>query len=169
MITASSRFVVRLPIAPLRTSSVTMPPAVHPTIHPTPSYPRELEGLHVLVVDDEADARELVAELLGQCNVKVSLASNVRDALRLVESARPTIIVSDIGMPEEDGYVLIRELRALPSSKGGNTPAIALTAYVRAEDRTRTLVAGFNTHLPKPVEPAELLAVLASLTAVLRT
>lgn len=164
-----SRFVVRLPIAPLRTSSVTMPPAVHQTIHPTPSYPRELEGLHVLVVDDEEDARDLVAELLGQCNVKVSLASNVRDALRLVESVRPTIIVSDIGMPEEDGYVLIRELRALPSSRGGNTPAIALTAYVRAEDRTRTLVAGFNTHLPKPVEPAELLAVLASLTAVLRT
>lgn len=163
-----SRFVVRLPIAPLPTTSITMPPAIHPTAS-KPSYPRELEGLHVLVVDDEDDARELVAELLTECNVKVSSASNVRDALRLVESVRPTIIVSDIGMPEEDGYVLIRELRALPSSRGGNTPAIALTAYVRAEDRTKALVAGFNTHLPKPVEPAELLAVLASLTAVLRS
>jgi CheY-like chemotaxis protein len=78
------------------------------------------------------------------------------------------VIVSDIGMPEEDGYSLIRKLRALPPSKGGNIPAVALTAYARTEDRTKTLVAGFNMHIPKPVEATELLAVLASLTAVLR-
>jgi CheY-like chemotaxis protein len=100
--------------------------------------------------------------------VKVSTAASAREALAMVQTERPTVIVSDIGMPEEDGYSLMRQVRALPAAKGGNTPAVALTAYARTEERTKTLVAGYNMHLPKPVEPTELLAVLATLTAVLR-
>jgi CheY-like chemotaxis protein len=122
--------------------------------------------VHVLVVDDEPDARELLAEMLSACKARVSLAATVADALRIVESERPDVIVSDIGMPGEDGYALIRKLRALPAERGGKTPAVALTAYVRFEDRTKALVAGFNMHVPKPVEPTELLAVLASLEAL---
>jgi CheY-like chemotaxis protein len=119
-------------------------------------------------VDDEQDARELVAELLSRCNLWVSVAASAEDALRILRTERPAVIISDIGMPEEDGYALIRKVRALPPSEGGSTPAVALTAYARTEERTKTLVAGFNMHVPKPVEPAELLAVLASLTALLR-
>lgn len=162
-------FYVSLPIAPIRAPSLSRPPARELTaIGPPVRCPPEIEGIHVLVVDDEKDARDLVAELLLRCKVRVSTAASARHALAIVESERPTVVVSDIGMPEEDGYSLIRKIRALPPSKGGNTPAVALTAYARAEERTRTLVAGFNMHVPKPVEPTELLAVLASLTAVLR-
>jgi CheY-like chemotaxis protein len=128
-----------------------------------------LAGIHVLVVDDEEDARDLVAELLLRCKVRVSMAASVQEALRIVEADRPNVIVSDIGMPEEDGYALIRKLRALPPGRGGHTPAVALTAYARTEERTKSLVAGYNMHVPKPVEPTELVAVLASLTAVPRT
>jgi signal transduction histidine kinase/PAS domain-containing protein len=163
-------FTVRLPIDAPRTPSLFSPPAIQlMAANPAFRYPPEVEGIHVLVVDDEQDARDLIATLLSRCKVKVSTASNVRDALRIVESERPTVIVSDIGMPNEDGYSLIRKLRALPAARGGSTPAIALTAYARTEERTKTLVAGFNMHVPKPVEPTELLAVLASLAAVLRT
>ncbi len=131
------------------------------------SHP-ELENVHVLVVDDEEDARELVAVLLSSCKVRVSTAGSVDEAMRVVSDARPDIIVSDIGMPDEDGYALIRRLRGLPPGKGGTTPAIALTAYARAEERTRALISGFSMHLPKPVEPNELLEVLSNLTTVIR-
>jgi signal transduction histidine kinase/CheY-like chemotaxis protein len=161
-------FAVKFPISPLRTSLISRPPALHMAADPGATCAPELEGMHVLVLDDEEDARELVAALLSRCNVRVSTAANVQDALRIVEGERPTVVVSDIGMPEEDGYSFIRKLRSLPPSKGGNTPAVALTAYARTEERTKTLVAGFNMHVSKPVEPTELLAVLASLTAVLR-
>jgi PAS domain S-box-containing protein len=163
-------FCVSLPIAPIRTPSFARPPLLQlaPSA-PKAHCPPELEGVHVLVVDDEQDARELVAELLSRCKLRVSTAGSAQEALRIVQAERPGVIVSDIGMPEEDGYSLIRKVRALPPSEGGNTPAIALTAYARTEERTKTLVAGFNMHVPKPVEPAELLAVLASLTAVLRS
>lgn len=122
--------------------------------------------MHVLVVDDEVDARELVAEVLMSCKARVSTAGSVADALDYVRKHRPDVIVSDIGMPGEDGYALIRRLRALPTNQGGKTPAIALTAYARLEDRTKALVSGFNMHMTKPVEPAELIAVLASLAAL---
>ena len=81
----------------------------------------------------------------------------------MLKRERPDILVSDIGMPEEDGYAFIRKVRALSRETGGRTPAVALTAYARVEDRTRVLLAGFQSHVPKPVEPVELLAVLASL------
>jgi CheY-like chemotaxis protein len=87
----------------------------------------------------------------------------VAEALRLLGAERPDVLLSDIGMPGEDGYALIERLRALPPEAGGDLPVVALTAYARTEDRTRALLSGFSTHVPKPVEPLELLAVIASL------
>jgi CheY-like chemotaxis protein len=122
-----------------------------------------LEGVGVLLVDDDDDTREMLRTLLDGCGAAVRAASSVAEALRLFHEARPTVLVSDVGMPGEDGLVLIERIRALPASAGGNVPAVAVTAYARTEDRTRALLAGFNNHLPKPVEPMELLAVVASL------
>lgn len=93
-------------------------------------------------------------------------AGSVAEAIRLVREKRPDIVISDIGMPEEDGYALIKKLRRLSPEEGGRTPAVALTAYARTEERTKALVSGFNMHVPKPVEPSELLAVLTSLAAI---
>jgi CheY-like chemotaxis protein len=115
-------------------------------------------------VEDHDDARELLVQVLEPCKARVSTAANVPDALQLVERLRPDVILSDIGLPGEDGYAFIKKLRALPANQGGKTPAVALTAYARVEDRTKALVAGFNMHVPKPVDPAELMAVLASLS-----
>ncbi|MBA2502021.1 MAG: response regulator, partial [Pyrinomonadaceae bacterium] len=125
--------------------------------------PPELDGLRVLVVDDEPDARELLTVVLAQCGAEVTTAASVLDALAALEESRPDVIVSDIGMPEEDGYSLIRQIRALPDDRGGRIPAAALTAYAGAEDRKRALLAGFQLHIPKPVEPTELVAVVATL------
>ncbi len=85
------------------------------------------------------------------------------EALEALEKSKPEVLISDIGMPEEDGYALIRKVRALSAARGGKVPAIALTAYARTEDRVCALVAGFQVHLPKPIEPVELVAVVASL------
>jgi CheY-like chemotaxis protein len=125
-------------------------------------YP-SLEGISVLVVDDDADARALVKRVLENCGARVILAASAREALDLVPRERPDMILSDIGMPGEDGYEFIRKVRALHPDKGGRTPAAALTAFARAEDRMRALRAGYQTHAAKPVEPAELTAVVASL------
>src|SRR5262249_21620679 len=123
-------------------------------------------GISVLVVDDEADARELVAQVLEQEGVKVWKASSADEALRAVTELRPDVIVSDIAMPGEDGYALIGRVRSLERQHGGATPAVALTARARAEDRDLALAAGFDTHVPKPVEPSELLTILANLAQV---
>jgi PAS domain S-box-containing protein len=122
-----------------------------------------LAGITVLAVDDEPDALNLVRRVLESCGARVVTAGSARDALALVAAERPDMIVSDVGMPDEDGYDLIRRVRALPADRGGRTPAAALTAFARAEDRTRALRAGYQTHVAKPVEPAELTAVVASL------
>ncbi len=157
-------FTVSLPISPLRSPSFVRPPALHLTaVAPHLVYPPELEGVDVLVVDDEADARELLSALLARCKMRVTAAATVEEAIALVTKNRPDIVISDIGMPEADGYVLIKRLRALAPQDGGRTPAVALTAFARTEERTKALVSGFNMHVPKPVEPAELLAVLTSL------
>lgn len=123
----------------------------------------ELEGLHVLVVDDEEDTRRLVKTVLESCGAKVTIATNAAEALSVLQSARPDILISDLGMPDEDGYALIRKVRALSPDQGGQTPAAALTAYARVEDRLKSLRAGFQIHLPKPIEPIELVAVVANL------
>ena len=129
-----------------------------------------LEGVWALVVDDEADARELVATLLQQCGAKVTAVGSAVDALAVLTSEEhgrlPDVVVSDVSMPEVDGYELMRRVRELAPEMGGRIPAVALTAYGRSIDRIRALSAGFHMHMPKPVEPAELATVVASLTGL---
>ncbi len=122
-----------------------------------------IEGLKVLVVDDEPDARAMVRRLLEDCNATVFDAGSAEEAVGLVESHRPDILISDVGMPGEDGYALVRRVRALSAERGGNTPAVALTAYARATDRVSAITAGFQHHIAKPIQPAELIAIVASL------
>ena len=117
-----------------------------------------LAGLQVLVVDDDADARELLLDVLGEAGATVELADSASKALSAVPRFRPHVVVSDIGMPGEDGYSLMRRLSALSAADGGGIPTIALTAYSRAEDRTKALAAGFTTHMSKPVNPDDLAA-----------
>ncbi len=130
------------------------------------SFP--LDGVWALIVDDEADARELVATLLKQYGARVTAAAcaaEALDKLRKGESgARPDVLVSDISMPDEDGYMLIESVRRLPPDEGGKIPAIALTAFERPSDRIKALASGFSMHVPKPVEPEELAMVIANLT-----
>jgi PAS domain S-box-containing protein len=123
----------------------------------------KLEGLRVLVVDDEPDARQLLSTVLVQHEAQVVAVSSAPEALIALQQFQPDVLVSDIGMPQQDGYALIRQVRALSSEQGGRTPAVALTAYARAEDRTQALLAGFQLHVPKPVDPTELAAVVANL------
>ncbi|HET7403943.1 MAG TPA: ATP-binding protein, partial [Usitatibacter sp.] len=123
----------------------------------------DLSGLHVLVVDDDDDGRELVRRLIAECGAEVQLASSGAEALESVATRRPAAIVSDIGMPEMDGYEMMRRLRETSSSTAP-LPAIALTAFARPEDRERALACGFAAHVAKPVEPAELIATVARLT-----
>lgn len=140
------------------------PDRVHPTASqevPLDDAP-SIEGFNILVVDDEADTRELLITLLEQYGARVTAVASVAEALERLEQLQPDVLLSDIGMPDEDGYSLIRRVRGLSREQGGQTPAIALTAYARTEDRIRALEAGFQTHIAKPLEPAELVAVIKS-------
>lgn len=123
----------------------------------------DLSGLKVLVVDDEPDARTLIERVLGECEASVMLTASAAEALRLLDAEQADVLVSDIGMPDVDGYELIRRIRASGDSARGAIPAIALTAFARPEDRQRALEAGFHEHLSKPVEPSELVAKVAEL------
>ena len=122
-----------------------------------------LEGVTVLVVDDEPDARSVVRRLLEERHARVVTASSAAEALELVRRQRPAVLVSDIGMPVEDGHSLIRRVRALGTADGGETPAVALTAYARSEDRVRAIENGFQMHVAKPVEAGELVRIVAAL------
>jgi PAS domain S-box-containing protein len=128
----------------------------------------DLEGFHVLVVDDEADARALIRAILSRCNAKVSTASSAAEGFQAVRQHQPDLILSDIGMPVEDGYEFLIKLRQLSDVEGGDTPAVALTAFARSEDRRRALMAGFQMHLAKPIEPSELLAVASTFCVATR-
>jgi len=125
--------------------------------------PCALDGITVLLVEDETDTRDLLTTILQECGARVIAVGSAKDALASIQSELPNVLLSDIGMSGESGYDLIREIRALPSEKGGAVPAVALTAYAGPSDRRRALVAGFHVHLAKPVEPDELLAVIGSL------
>ena len=127
------------------------------------AHPPMLQGVRVLVVDDEAEARELLTVVLEQCGAQVQVAASAGQALEALEQSQPDVLVSDIGMPNEDGYALIRQVRALGPERGGRLPAVALTAYARTQDRLRALAAGYQTHVPKPIEPAELVMIVANL------
>jgi signal transduction histidine kinase len=122
-----------------------------------------LKGTRVLVVDDEPDAREVASLILERCGAKVKLAASAKQAFDILERELPDVLIADIEMPGEDGYSLLRRIRNLPSEKGGQTPAVALTAYAGAQDRAKLLNAGFQRHLPKPVHPSELISVVATL------
>jgi PAS domain S-box-containing protein len=126
-------------------------------------FAERLDGLKILAVDDEADTCELLKTALAECGAQVTTASSAQEALARLERLLPDVLISDIGMPDEDGYELIRRVRQLPAESGGAIPAVALTAYARAEDRLRVLREGYQMHVPKPVELAELVAVVASL------
>ncbi|MEH1934851.1 MAG: ATP-binding protein [Nostoc sp.] len=128
------------------------------------NYLPKLDDLRVLIVDDEAEARHLLTTILRQYGTQVIAAASACEALLALQEFKPHVLVSDISMPQEDGYTLIRKVRALPTDQGGRIPAVALTAYARAEDRTQALLAGFQLHVPKPVNPGELAAVIANLT-----
>jgi PAS domain S-box-containing protein len=140
---------------------------VHPTssqTSPISFLAADLTGLKVLVVDDRVDARDLVRRVLEECHADVLTAATAAEALRLVQSEMPDVLISDIGMPDANGFELLRRVRALGPERGGRIPAIALTAFARSEDRTRALRAGFLVHVAKPVDPSELVATVASVT-----
>jgi PAS domain S-box-containing protein len=126
--------------------------------------PPSLEGVKIMAVDDDADARFLLSSILEQCGAEVKTCESAAQALELFEDYDPDILVSDIGMPEADGYELIKKIRAKEKETGKRIPAVALTAFARTEDRLKALSAGYNMHVPKPVEPAELIVVIANFT-----
>jgi signal transduction histidine kinase/ActR/RegA family two-component response regulator len=122
----------------------------------------DLSGVTVLIVEDEPDARELIRRVLSQCQADVIAAASAAEALDALQTRAVHVLVSDIGMPDMDGFELIRRVRKLPATSGGRVPAIALTAFARSEDRTRALLAGYQMHISKPIEPHELVATIAS-------
>jgi PAS domain S-box-containing protein len=159
-----STFTVRLPVVALRQSGPEDMDAAEGGSSRSRFEPaRSLEGVRILAVDDEADARDLLRIVLEQCGAEVVTASTAAECLAALETWTPDVVVSDIGMPGEDGYALIAKLRAIAPERGGSIPAVALTAYARSEDRVRLLSAGFQSHVVKPADPAELVAVVASL------
>jgi CheY-like chemotaxis protein len=123
----------------------------------------DLSGIKVLLVDDEADARELLTEVLEQCGATVVSAQTADEAVELIPRERPSVLLSDIGLPGEDGYKLISRVRALSPEDGGNLPAAAITAYARSDDARRALAAGYQRHAPKPIAPTTLAALVAGL------
>jgi PAS domain S-box-containing protein len=127
-----------------------------------------VSGLRVLVVDDEADARQLIATVLAEAGAQVQTARSAAEAYATFRRFHPDVLISDIGMPGEDGYSLIRRIRALPGPEGGRVPALALTAFAREEDRARSLAAGFTGHIRKPVELGKLAGAIAELARVQR-
>jgi len=122
-----------------------------------------LGGVRVLVVDDHEDARQVVKAVLERCGATVAVAASAREALSIVPGEKPDVVLSDVEMPGQSGYALLQQLRSLPAERGGQTPAVALTAHATAHDRVKLLRAGFQMHVPKPVQPAELATVVASL------
>jgi CheY-like chemotaxis protein len=126
--------------------------------------PPKLDGVRVLLVDDDQDTLEMLDAVLSKCEAEVVTAASVAEALREIERRRPDVLVSDIGMPEADGYEFIKRVRALEAERGdASIPALALTAYAKPEDRVRALAVGYQVHLSKPVEPAEFALVVANL------
>jgi PAS domain S-box-containing protein len=158
-------FTVMLPVSPVYQVDSTggrVHPGARDLLPPDEGTDR-LDGMRILVVDDEADTRDLLKQGLEFCGAQVSVAGSATEAVDALMSQIPDILISDIGMPDIDGYELIRQVRGLPPDRGGKVAAIALTAYTRIEDRLQALRAGYDMHVPKPVELAELVAVAASL------
>jgi PAS domain S-box-containing protein len=154
-----STFTVRLPL--LRSNESNASASGQPALRTPQSA--ILNGLRVLVVEDDADSRALIAAVLERGGAHVTAARSAAEGLELLRRLLPDALLADIGMPVEDGYELLRKVRALPPSEGGATPAAAITAYARPEDRARALRAGFQQHLPKPLDPETIVAAVAAL------
>lgn len=157
-------FTVRLPISPIYQvdpSGARVHPAAR-NLLPANDTMERLDGLRILIVDDEPDTRDLLRQGLEYCGANVRVAGSAGEAVDSIVAEIPDILISDIGMPGIDGYDLIRQIRELPAEAGGKVAAVALTAYTRVEDRLQALRAGYDMHVPKPVELAELVAVAAS-------
>ena len=160
-----ARFTVSLPLAAVIAPEATADTRVNPTARtlvramPGPS----LRGVRVLAVDDDRDSLDLIGRIVTGATGEIRTCASAAAGLRVLEDWRPDVLVSDIEMPGEDGYALIQKVRRLDASQGGKTPAVALTAYGRTEDRLRTLSAGYSMHVPKPVDPVELATIIASL------
>jgi CheY-like chemotaxis protein len=155
-----STFAVSLPIAAIRHDAGAMAPGGG-----AQATPATLAGLAVLVIDDDRDTCALVMRTLEQYGARTEGRHSAKDGFEALRRLRPDVLVSDIGMPEEDGHSLIGRIRDLAPEDGGRTPAAALSAFARAEDRQRALLAGFDSYAIKPVEPSELVAVVANLAA----
>jgi CheY-like chemotaxis protein len=155
-------FVVQLPLTAVREAAVHRSVA-SPGGQPI-DVPSGLQGLHILVVDDDEDTRQLTAEVLERCGCRVTLAGGAAEAMHAFEGDPPHVVLSDIGMPDEDGLSLIRRIRSLDPSRGGSVPAAALTAYARQDDRRAVLSSGYTMHLTKPLDPSELLDAVAALS-----
>ena len=164
-----STFVVALPLVAIHEEQLD-----ETRLHPRTASPLRgidcpsMSGIKVLAVDDEPDSLRMVARVLELCGCVVVTAASASEALELIKRERPDVLVSDIGMPQEDGYALLHKVRSLRPEEGGNTPAIALTAFARSEDRRRAMLAGFQMHVSKPVESAELMAVVANVAGLTR-
>ena len=156
-----STFVLTLPVATGREAIEELTPSPPSAETAAPRTAVSLAGSSVLVVEDEADTREALVLILAQAGATVTSTSTAAQALDAVAAARPDILLCDIGLPTEDGYVLIRKLRALTAEQGGATPAVALSAFAQATDRARAIAAGFDTHVAKPIDPDRLLQTLA--------
>jgi CheY-like chemotaxis protein len=157
-------FIVALPISAVRTGAAEHhEPSSFADVDLFSVALPSLSGVTALVVDDEADARTLVARLVEERGGRAVVADTADKTLAILESQKIDVLVSDIGMPDVDGYELIQRVRRLEKPELRNLPAIALTAYARAEDRQRALLAGYQMHLSKPIEPRELIAGMASL------
>jgi len=159
-----TRITVRLPINAVHRPADAAEDRAHPSVAAgeARALAGELSGIRVLVVDDQSDARILISRVLEDSGAEVQSAASADEALRLLTAHKPNVLVSDIGMPEADGFELLKRVRALEQHEGGRVPAIALTAFARSEDRTRALRAGFVVHVSKPVDPSELIATVAS-------
>lgn len=163
-------FTVNLPLLPMRREPASDATRVYPAVETNLGLdcPPELSDLRVLLVDDKADSRDLLNLVLDSCGAKVTTTSSAAEALATIKREKFDVLISDIGMPEEDGFSLIKKIRELPDEQGGDIPAIALTAYARSEDRVQALRAGFQMHIAKPVEPSELIVATANLAGRLR-
>jgi signal transduction histidine kinase/ActR/RegA family two-component response regulator len=160
-----STFVVTLPLLVGDPAAARVPGSLLQTDIATPVSRAALAGIRVLLVDDDAEALDLAVTILSAAGAVVRASSSAVEALEALRAWRPDVLVADIEMPGEDGYWLIARVRGLPDGEGGRTPAVALTAYGRAHDRARSLSAGYDMHVPKPVDPGELTAIIASVSA----